>query len=606
MRLADAWRMAFAPVDRRPTPDYAAEFLTLPKVLAKDGRYDKNFSPHFNAPLAALLQDTVREVNVLAPPRSGKSLIGDLDITRSMATEAATILLIHAVDDMAKSHAELRLMPIFKSDPKIRSLLPENTDRIRNQEVILTDGRPLVVSGTSLSKLQARGFMRVYCDELWQWEDGRLAEARARVGDFLKIGLSKVVCISQGGFPESEWEMQFRGGVLHELTVPCLSCGRYMLLPWRGEKDERKFGIRFKAAADESQSDILEAEQTVRYVCPNCGYEHPDTDTTRRTWVMRSRYTREPNNPELPEALAPYPVRSSFRWPAVLDYPWSHLVRLWLEAQRAKRAGSYEPLVKFTQKYFPAFASEHTLGEIDATFKKHAELEPTEKLPDEVARFLTVDRQREDLFWVTARAWAKDGRSWRLHFGRCYGFAEVEELRIRLGITPRSTVIDSGYVPKGDNGVYAACARYGWIAAKGDDAPNFAHHTKDAQGKTVRTLKPWAPVTYADPGEGTSAQGRVKCLLFRFSAPAMARRVRGLIRSGLWREPDTDATANEMEREYHSQMSAEFEKIMVNPKTGRREPVWVCPSGNNHAFDCSKMQALAAMHKGFLPGEDGL
>ena len=29
--------------------------------------------------------------------------------------------------------------------------------------------------------------------------------------------------------------------------------------------------------------------------------------------------------------------------------------------------------------------------------------------------------------------------------------------------------------------------------------------------------------------------------------------------------------------------------------------VYVCPTGNNHAFDCAKMQVLCAMHAGLLP-----
>jgi hypothetical protein len=74
----------------------------------------------------------------------------------------------------------------------------------------------------------------------------------------------------------------------------------------------------------------------------------------------------------------------------------------------------------------------------------------------------------------------------------------------------------------------------------------------------------------------------------------------GLIDRGMWVVPTADE-ADEMEREYRRQMSAEFKRPKVDKFTGRKVMVWVCPSGNNHAFDCSKMQVLCAMQAGLLP-----
>ena len=48
-------------------------------------------------------------------------------------------------------------------------------------------------------------------------------------------------------------------------------------------------------------------------------------------------------------------------------------------------------------------------------------------------------------------------------------------------------------------------------------------------------------------------------------------------------------------------MSAEFKRPKIDKFTGRKVMVWVCPSGNNHAFDCAKMQVLCAMQAGLLP-----
>lgn len=211
------------------------------------------------------------------------------------------------------------------------------------------------------------------------------------------------------------------------------------------------------------------------------------------------------------------------------------------------------------------------------------------------------------MYWVTVREWEIEerdgeksgtGKSRRVWWGKLYSEADIEAKRAEHGVAPQRTFIDSGYRPKGDTGVYAACARYGWIALKGADAAFFWHAVK-ANGSTSRVRRIYAPVTYGDPGEGTSKQGRKSCPLIRFSANSAADVVDDLRNSGLWLEPSNPA--DPMEKEYAIQMAAEFVKIKRNRFTGHEEKVRVCLSGNNHAFDCAKMQAVAAVILRLVP-----
>ena len=50
-------------------------------------------------------------------------------------------------------------------------------------------------------------------------------------------------------------------------------------------------------------------------------------------------------------------------------------------------------------------------------------------------------------------------------------------------------------------------------------------------------------------------------------------------------------------------MRAEYRVTKIHPVTGRRQQVWVCPSGNNHLFDCSAEQIVAATLLKILPDE---
>lgn len=608
--LAQAWRVAFSVPDRRPIQEWGKDNINLPPVLTRTGRFDPTASPQFNGPLAALQSDHVREVNILAPVRSGKTLIADIAVPWAIACDQASVLWVFQVDPIAKEHAELRQWPIIEQCPPLMDILPSDRHKKRTQEIIFTNGLPLMLRGPAISNLQSRGFKWVVMDEPWLYAPGIIAQAKARVGDFIKLDNSKILAISQGGAEDSDWAAQFESGTLYEFAVPCAGCGRRFFPRWTAWRADRtRWGILFEAPAKPDGSyDLEQGIATLRHVCPHCGHEHGDTERTRHAWRTHGHWVRSSDGADSP-AVARFARRSSFHWNALLDYPWSELVAEWLAAQRAKKAANYTPLVNFIQKRLAEMRSESTVGERDSQFATYQidsanPLPPSQRLwPGEVVRFLTIDRQTDDTYWVTVRAWAKGtGESRRVYFGKAHGEPELEELRIRYGVAPNCTVVDSGYRPKGDHGVYAACIRYGWIAAKGDEKPDFFHARKLPDGQTQRVKKPWAPVTYHDPGEGTSQQGKRRCPLVIFSSPTMAGKVTALVEKGLWVEPAVDDLAmDEMEREYRTQMSAEFQRPRINKFTGRRELVWVCPTGNNHAFDLAKMQVLAAMQAGLIP-----
>ncbi len=241
--------------------------------------------------------------------------------------------------------------------------------------------------------------------------------------------------------------------------------------------------------------------------------------------------------------------------------------------------------------------SERTIHDADLPFARMA-IEVKSDWPKEAARCLTADRQTEDMYWVMVRAWSATGETRRLWYGKVYGEAAIEAKRIEFGVQPDCTIIDSGFKPKGDHGVYAACLRYGWIAAKGTEEPYFWHFINYPPPRPPdRVMKPWAPLSYGDPGEGTSDQGRNSCPLTRFSSPVLKDRVHGLIRVGKWVEPETDPSNEECA----TQMAAEFKRPKVDRFTGKVVMVYVCPTGNNHALDCSAMQVLFAMVTGLLP-----
>jgi hypothetical protein len=610
--LARAWRTAFSPPDRRPIPVWGAEHVELPPTLSRTGKFNPSVSPQFAGPFAALKSDSVREVSILKPVRGGGTLIADVAAPWAISCDNAGVLWAFHDEKIAKEHAELRQWPIIDNCPPLQSMLPINRHRQRTQEIIFNNGLPLIFCGPAISNFQSRGFKWVILDEPWAYKAGIMGQAIARLGDFVKMGNSKLLCISQGGETESDWDNHVKEQVMHDFAVPCLapSCGRYFFPKWTAWRPDRtRWGVLFDAPRQPGGGyDVAKGIATLRFACEHCGHEHFDHERTRQAWRSRGRWVCEKLGAESPE-VTDFPERTAFHWNALIDYPWAELLKQWLAAQRARHMGNYEPLVTFIQKRLAEMASEATVHDRDqmfATFEQSAEslTAPAAKLwPEEAIRFMSIDRQGEQTYWVQIRAWAKGtGESRRVYFGRAHSEHELEALRIRYGVAKNCTVIDSGFEARGDGGVYSACIRYGWIAVKGDEKKAFYHPQKMQDGSTQRVLKPWAPLTYGDPGVGTAEEGRKRCPLIIFSAPTMASRVQGLIEAGHWVEPKVaDGAMDEMEREYAVQMTAEFQRPRTDKFTGRRVLVWVCPSRNNHAFDCAKMQVLAAMQAKLIP-----
>ncbi len=195
--------------------------------------------------------------------------------------------------------------------------------------------------------------------------------------------------------------------------------------------------------------------------------------------------------------------------------------------------------------------------------------------------------------WWSVRAWSNE-KSRRLGFGKCYGFAAVEEIRIKFKVPANRTFCDSGFLPKGDHGVYAACVKYGWIAVKGGSEAHYIHRIRK---RLVQ--KSYAPLIKADPNIGTSGEGSRYCNLIRFSKSILNSKVQELIDHGHWEEPITGEEP-EMEKEYAAQMAARVKKTEYSAKTGESKVFWK-ESKNDHARDLANQQVLGAILAELLP-----
>jgi hypothetical protein len=582
--IYENWQNLTAKPDRRPIWQWAQDNVQMPSVLTIHGRFNPNISRHFIPVFDALQDDHVRVVVLRKPVRGGGTLISDIWHTWCRANDPGPAMVVMQTDQMATDHSETRFMPMLLSCPQVAALLPSDLNKIRKTEIIFADGNPTYVTGPGIRKMQSKGIRYMSCDEPWLYKPGTLAEAEGRLGDYTKAQTSKLFLISQAGIEDDDFDRWYNAGHQAVWTVQCLGCQKFFPLRWTGQREDgSRWGMRWDEHKDERDMWLVEqCRSSVRYECQHCGHTHTDGGRVKAHWNTTGTYT-------VTAANASHAVRS-FHYNAMVDTPWGDLVAEFLIRMNEYRMGVVEGLIAFFQKRIAEPKSERTLLEGALQFKRVAY--GTSEWAEEVIRFMTCDRQEEDLFWWSIRAWSANGESRRVDFGRAYGFAEVAEIAEKNGVL--NVFCDSGYKPKGDNGVYAACLKYGWTALKGDPIDVFWHQTK---GK-ARLQRSYSELTKGDPESGTEREGVRYANVVRFSASTYADRLHQLIQRKLWTEP---AEQHPMEAEYRKQMTSEFKKRKENKFTGRSEMVWVQARRDNHLWDCSKMQVLAATLADLLP-----
>jgi hypothetical protein len=584
------WHLAWQPRDRRPIYEWAKENVFLQPPLTRTGPFDVSLSRQFIAAFDALQNDRVREVNILAPVRDGKTLIADVWLPWLIVNAPGPFRWVFQDEKAAEDQEEHRVKPILRNVPGLGHFVP---DRGRLDNVA---GMVVAIDGPALGNLQSRGYKYMVLDEPWLWEDGRLEEAKARQKDFRKLQNNKVLIISQGGEAGGDWDRQFKSGIINEWHVQCQGCGKYVLPVWSGWRDDgSRWGMQWDDKRDERGFwDIPKAVPTARFTCFYCGHVHVDTPRLKSNWNLTGKHAAEETDKS--------DSRVSLHWPAIISYSFHELVELYLKADNQLKTGSPTATIQFFQKQMAEMANEHTVFQRAKTFSRAAyEINSDWELEDE--RCLTVDCQQEGVFYWQARAHSRRamGETRRLGFGKCYSETEILAVQEKYSIKPNHVLIDSGDKPKGVGRVYAMCCRNGWVPLKGVGTisgnaamEGFGHTIRYIDGRTERVLRSYSEPFPADPETGTGE----RCQGIRFSSDIIADRLDSMITAGLWVEPQRE---EEGEAEYKRQMSSEFKKLRRDKFSGREKMVRVCPSRENHQYDCAKMQVLFAILKDCIP-----
>ena len=570
--------------DRRPIYDWAHDNIPeLPSAYAIRGRFDVRNSPWLIAPFDSMVDPLVRRTTVIKAIQSAGTLLAEITCAYRIVNDPGPTTFTCQSDEMATLEGKTRMFPLFESIAPITRILPRPGPLRTQTEIFFPGGLFFILNSANLSHQQSQSVRYKINDETWlpRWQDV-YEDACKRVTAFEQQGTSHILDISQGGHEGDVAEQSFQSGTMEEWSANCQGCGKSMPLHFRQKMtdDETvRAGVIWsqEARRDDGTWDEVRAAETVRFACPHCGHEHADTDATRAHWRRTGHYVCTRDNP--PRHW------KSYHWEAIIAHPLHLLAEEFCKAENLfAKFKDQSGRAKFRQKREARSWREHRetinlfAADPDAPDYLTTTYE-TEKVPNEVLRVMTIDRQQAG-FWVEVRAWTTEPASWQLFFGKLDTIDGVRLVQTKYGVPDACVAQDRRYQPAQ---VDADCVRFGWRGLMG-----YPRKTWTLRDEATDKLEnyPHSDPKFASVGGGYSAP------YYEFSGYHAKDMVADALAGKLfrwWQPRDVNPL-------YLEHLQAE-EKREVRPGVYQ----WVeVKNDHNHGFDTSAMQVVVAIVAGLV------
>lgn len=571
-----AFRFAVRPREKLTPWQWGDLHFDVGAVSPFRGMFRSDTSPWIREPLEAAADNRIRFLVVMCAAQSSKTTLAMLILLFWIATDPGPIQWVMSTEPEAKTFVNTRLRPSMELCKPVADLLPK--DRKDNKTLEINFGEsPLLVSGAAAqNKLQGNPKRYLLLDEVRNWKNpAALPTVLKRITAWWN---GRAVLTSTGGVEGDQLHNEFLAGDQRHYYVPCPHCQQSQVLEFDRLKWDENETTR---PGGEWSFDALAA--TVRYECKACGGHISDNYGTRRAMALAGVWVA--HNPKAASN------RRSYTWSALIVpwIPWARIVEEFLLAKIALANGSHEALKTFITE---------TLGEVWVEEKMFStelkstagDYRSTDVWADEVVRFGTVDVQK-DHYWAVIRAWAKDGSSRLIWFGRLGTIGDVKTIMREHNVQDGCVFLDCGFE---QDSVWQICCANGWKAFRGDDRQNFPCYTDD--GKKYLSPYSWPP-TIGKPGIGTSTYGAQSCKVVVWSNPTI-KDILARLKSGRalpWGIPI------DVNPDYARHMSSEMKKRILDKKFNRYVERWVAIGRRpNHGWDCECMQIVCAMIGGLL------
>lgn len=577
------WVNGWEPYDRRPASQIAAELVRNVGGAFGD-KFDLKKTPWNIAPLDgvatfdSLGRARVRTWTHVKPNQAGGSLAGECALCIWLKRGTGGDVQNNWEDnDKALDRWDKRLEKILKAT--LSDMWP--TDRTKAKRgLVIFDKFNLTVQGVfTEDNLDSDSVKYQLNEEVHNWEPGRLAKAYKRTTAFLDSCVR--FNISNASEIGSELHKAFLSGTQRVWETECPACKKRHAMHAELYRDGRIGGLKYDSKGckrEDGSYDYNKMKSSVHYEFDCCGYRVYDNEKEREKLFADYSAPRNSGAPPTNEST----ILEAVSIPYI---PFIELIQEKHSALFALNHGDPEPWWIYLTHRECRFIDK---GE-DRPIVEVVTLTPTmtknrEGMPDRVARFAALDRQRGRVsrgetphWWLVIRDFNAKGDSQLVWEGKCSTSGNAVEIINRHGVRPTSVVADSGDGSTTTD-VYRFCLENGFNAIKGSGEAYFSHKNGgrkifSEEDKLHRMLN--APPARPDnPGE--------EPLFWLYSKAGIRDRLFWVRGSDMikWSVP------SDVSQDYLAHMDAERMNERKHPRTGETITEFVQVRKRNDLFVC--------------------
>lgn len=449
----------------------------------------------------------------------------------------------------------------------------------------------LIICGPSENQQQSKSCRFLHTDEGHLYKYGALAALTDRMGQrWNRHGLHTTTAADAG----TEIDTKFHQGDKSEWHIRCLHCNALFQPLWEDESRRVYNGHRvFQWLDNGSETETL---NSIRFVCPHC--DKPIENVPRNRVEMDDGADYIAGNPTADKSTR------SFRWNAFASRfkPLRDLLSIYLKAIESAKLGDFAPFENWVKKQeVRTWTGEVPIvGSVQkARDYELSEIEVVES--DLVVGSCDIQDREGFHIWALCDLWHPNGDSKRIAYDKLASFDDLRAWQLRHGIkdfTPNKDrhpfmVLDHGHR---ENEVFAACARWNWLAVKSTGEESFSHVIKRKNAPDLIVEKPWSVVRSGNPLLGKSNSQHAKLCATRLWSKNRLYQMFYKLKNG-----DTSrkyAIAKDINAEFVNQLNSYIPGHTIDKNTGSVAKVfWRKIREQDHAFPtgCASMM-LAMLH----------
>ena len=569
--------------------EYARKHVYFWQSSPIAGAFDDAKYPFIRKPLLSLDDIDVRETVIYGPAQSFKSVFLQIATAYRLAVAQNTVLAVAQSDDLAEEFAKVKLNPFLERLPHLfNSQVVKHTIglwRWPNHE--------LIICGPSENQQQSKSCRFLHTDEGHIYKYGALAALTDRMGQrWNRHGLHVTTAADSG----TEIDTKFHQGNCAEWHVRCIHCNALFQPLWEDESRRVYNGHRvFQWLDNGSETETLDS---IRFVCPHC--DKPIENRPRNRVEMDDGADYISGNPGADRSTI------SFRWNAFASRfkPLRDLLSIYLKAIESAKLGDFEPFKNWKKKQ-EVITWKGELPDIGITTigRDYATGQIEVKEPDLVVGSFDVQSKNGFHIWALADIWHEDGDSKRIAYDKLFSFDDLRAWQLKHGIKDFNPKTCKHPAMIGDcrhkqQEVFAAAARWNWLAAQSDDAEGFAHIIQRRNLPELTIMKPWSKVMPGDSMIGRNLEkGRPRyCPLITWSIPRMYPFFHALKNN---ETPRKYSIATDISQDFVDQVHSYIKSTSFDKKTNSKESeTFRKIKKDDHAFICGTQSLMLAMIHG--------